>query len=74
MHLEKFLSHEYLKEHNNDIYFFLCDIKKYFPSIDHQILLDLLRKINFSEDEMWMIEKLVKEQPNNADAGLPLGN
>lgn len=59
--LEKFLRHEYLKEHNNDIYFLKCDIQKYFPSIDHQILLDLLRKINFSEDEMWMIEKLVKE-------------
>lgn len=72
--LEKFLRHEYLKEHNNDIYFLKCDIQKYFPSIDHQILLDLLRKINFSEDEMWMIEKLVKEQPNNAATGLPLGN
>lgn len=59
--LEKFLRHEYLKEHNNDIYFLKCDIQKYFPSIDHQILLDLLRKINFSKDEMWMIEKLVKE-------------
>ncbi len=59
--LEKFLRHEYLKEHNNDFYFLKCDIQKYFPSIDHQILLDLLRKINFSEDEMWMIEKLVKE-------------
>ena len=23
---------------------------------------------------MWMIEKLVKEQPNNANVGLPLGN
>lgn len=44
--LEKFLRHEYLKEHNNDIYFLKCDIQKYFPSIDHQILLDLLRKIN----------------------------
>lgn len=72
--LEKFLRNEYLKEHNNDIYFLKCDIQKYFPSIDHEILLDLLNKIEFSEDEMWMIEKLVKEQPNNADTGLPLGN
>ena len=59
--LEKFLRHEYLKEHNNDIYFLKCDIQKYFPSIDHQILLDLLRKINFSEDEMWMIEKYMDD-------------
>ena len=72
--LEKFLRHEYLKENDNNIYFLKCDIQKYFPSIDHQILLDLLGKIGFSPDEMWMNEKLVKEQPNNADTGLPLGN
>ena len=72
--LEKFLRHEYLKEHNNNFYFLKCDIQKYFPSIDHQVLLELLKTVGFSKDEMWMIEKLVKEQPNNASAGLPLGN
>lgn len=51
-----------------------CDIRKYFQSIDHNVLLNLLKKVNFSDDEMWMIEKLVKEQPNNANVGLPLGN
>lgn len=72
--LEKFLRKEYSKEKNNKIYFLKCDIRKYFQSIDHGVLLNLLQKINFSSDEMWMIEKLVKEQPNNANVGLPLGN
>lgn len=60
-------------EHYNKIFFLKCDIRKYFQSIDHEVLLNLLKKINFSSDEMWMIEKLVKEQPNNADVCLPLG-
>ena len=72
--LEKFLRDEYRKENNNNIYYLKCDITKYFPSIDHEILLNLLKKIGFSEDEMWMIEKLIKEQPNDANIGLPLGN
>lgn len=72
--LEKFLKDEYRKENNNNIYYLKCDITKYFPSIDHEILLNLLKKIGFSDDEMWMIEKLVKEQPNEANIGLPLGN
>lgn len=72
--LEKFLKNEYRKENNNNIYYLKCDITKYFPSIDHKILLNLLKKIGFSEDEMWMIEKLIKEQPNEANIGLPLGN
>ena len=72
--LEKFLRDEYRKDHNNKIYFLKCDIKKYFQSINHVVLLNLLKNIRFSSDEMWFIEKLVKEQPNNADVGLPLGN
>lgn len=72
--LEKFLRDEYRKEQNNKIYFLKCDIRKYFQSINHEVLLNLLKKIKFSSDEMWMIEKLIKEQPNNVDVGLPLGN
>ncbi|MCM1370538.1 MAG: RNA-directed DNA polymerase, partial [Clostridium sp.] len=72
--LEKFLRKEYLIESDNNIYFLKCDIKKYFPSIDHEILLNLLKHLNFSNDEMWFIEKLVNGQPNGLDIGLPLGN
>ncbi len=72
--LEKFLRDEYRKKQDNKIYFLKCDIRKYFQSINHEILLDLLKKLDFSSDEMWMIEKLVKGQPNKANVGLPLGN
>ena len=72
--LEKFLKYEFGIQKNNDFYFLKCDIRKYFQSINHEILLGLLKKINFSTDEMWLIEKLIKEQPNNAEIGLPLGN
>lgn len=72
--LHKFLRNEYRKENNNNFYFLKCDIHKYFPSIDHDILINLLKEINFSEDEMWFITKLIKEQPDNASVGLPLGN
>ena len=50
-----------------------CDIRKYFPSINHEILIDLLEEVGFSDDEMWLIKKLIKEQPDNATIGLPLG-
>lgn len=72
--LHEFLRREYLKENNHDIYFLKCDIHKYFPSINHDILISLLEEIDFSSDEMWLIKKLIKEQPDNANIGLPLGN
>lgn len=72
--LEKFLRSEYKKKNDNNIYFLKCDIKKYFPSINHNILISLLSKLDFFDDEMYFIKKLIIEQPSNTNIGLPLGN
>lgn len=72
--LEKFLKKEFFKDNNNNVYYLKCDIKKYFPNINHNILIKKLKDTGFSEDEMWYLEKIIKEQPNNIDKGLPLGN
>lgn len=72
--LAYFMKREYMKAGNNDIYYLKCDIRKYFPSINHDILLNKLKKIGFSDDEMWLIEKFVREQPDEQDSGLALGN
>ena len=40
-------------------------ICKYFPSINHEMLIDLLEEIGFSNNEMWIIKKLIKEQEEN---------
>ena len=36
-----------------------CDIKKYFPSIDHQILKSLIRRKIKCPDTLWLIELLI---------------
>ena len=72
--LAYFLKHEYLKVGSNDIYYLKCDIKKYFPNINHNMLLEKLKRLGFSKDEMWLIEKFVREQPNSTNTGLALGN
>lgn len=72
--LNKFLHREFFTQNNNKIYYLKCDIKKYFPSINHNILLNLLKKIDFTNDEIWFIEKILNEQPNYTKKGLALGN
>lgn len=57
--LHKFLKKEFFKENNNNIYYLKCDIKKYFPSINHNILFNLLKEINFSKDELFFIKILI---------------
>lgn len=46
-------------------------IKEYLEKYND---VEILGVANTDEDEMWMIEKLIKEQPNDANIGLPLGN
>ena len=50
--LEKFLKYEYAKTQDNKFFFLKCDIRKYFQSINHEILLNLLQKVHFSTDEI----------------------
>lgn len=41
-------------------YVFKCDIQKYFPSIDHQIQLKILRRKIKDNNLLWLLEKILK--------------
>lgn len=71
--LTGFLKKEYNIKKDNNIYFLKCDIKKYFPSINHNILLSLLKEAGFSSDELWLIRIFI-DNYNDGVTGLPLGN
>lgn len=48
-------------------YVLKCDIRKFFDSIDHEILLGILRKRIRDEDALWLLTNIV----NGYAAGLP---
>lgn len=72
--LKYFLQKEYFKNNDNKVYYLKCDIRKYFPSINHNILINNLKRIDFTGDEFWFIKKIINEQPDNLKRGLALGN
>lgn len=45
------------------------DIKKFYPSIDHAILKELLRRKFKDEDLLWLLDSIIDSAP-----GLPIGN
>lgn len=62
-----------------------CDIKKFFASIDHKILLDILKEYIFDKDTIWLLKKVISSfatpsphptssHKGRGDVGLPLGN
>ncbi len=51
-----------------------CDIRKFFASVDHGILLDILRSRIADRRLMGLLENVVKSFEVNPGKGIPLGN
>ena len=55
---------------HKDIFALKCDIKKFFDSVDQDVLLELIKKKIGDADAIWLIEKIIR----SFEKGLPLGN
>ena len=51
-----------------------CDVKKFFDSVDHSVLLQFVRKRICNEDALWLIELVIKSFRADKGVGLPIGN
>jgi len=51
-----------------------CDIRKFFASIDHKVLLDILNSYIPSEQIIWLLKEIIESFSVKSGVGLPLGN
>jgi len=61
----------FIKFSKRNKYCLKCDIKSYFPSINHDILKYLYRKKISCNDTLWLIDTIIDSTDN---PGLPIGN
>lgn len=50
------------------------DIRKFFATIDHEILYDILKKYIKDESTIWLLNEIISSFNTNEKVGLPLGN
>jgi RNA-directed DNA polymerase len=63
------------KNNTRQCWILKCDIKKFFASIDHQILIEILNKYIDDQDIISLIKVIVKSfYSTKVGKGLPLGN
>lgn len=55
-------------------YYAKLDVRKYFDSIDHSILTDMLRKIIKDKWLLRLLEQIISSYHTEAGKGLPIGN
>lgn len=51
-----------------------CDIRKFFDSVDHQTLLEILKKKIYDADILWLLEKIIESFHLEKGKGIPIGN
>lgn len=56
------------------VYALKCDVAKFFDSIDHEILLNLIERKIKDEETLWLVKKIVDSYGCEEGRGLPLGN
>jgi len=78
MVLEKMIRNE-THNYSNDCYILKCDVKKFFDTVDHGILMSILKKRIKDGNAIWLLKEIVdsfsSEQSDIFNAkGLPIGN
>ncbi len=75
--LNKFRAFAYKVSQNNTktCWVLKCDIRKFFASIDHEVLARILEKYIKDEDTIWLLQKVIESfSSTRPGVGLPLGN
>ncbi len=69
----KFLQESY-KKYGTEGYFLKCDVRKFFDSIDHEILKSKLRTVIKDEDILWLLDLIIDSFETQPGKGIPMGN
>jgi len=58
----------------NPCFMLKCDIKKFFDSVDHAILLSIMEKRIKDNGAMWLLRSVIESYETNYAKGIPIGN
>lgn len=75
--INRFRSFAYKASKNNmkTCWVLKCDIRKFFASIDHKLLLSILEQYIPDRNILWLLENVIRSfSSTNSGVGLPLGN
>lgn len=71
--LEKFLKKS-SRNNQQSVFALKCDVKKFFGSVSHEKLLELIKRKIKCEKSIWLIKKVIYSFEKTKGIGLPLGN
>ncbi len=69
------LAHQVSKNHTKTVWVLKCDVRKFFASIDHDTLVEIIKDYVFDADTLFLLSKIIRSFHSTQNGvGLPLGN
>ncbi len=62
------------KNNTKNCHILKCDVRKFFDSISHNVLINLIKKKIRDEDTVWLINEIIESYFVAENKGIPLGN
>ena len=72
LHRGSYRVRQFLRDTDNTQYCLKFDIQKYYPSVDHEILFDLIKKKIKCQDTLWLLQEIITSVDGNKN--IPIGN
>lgn len=72
IHAGSYRLRQFLRDHENTKYCLKFDVSKFYPSINHDILLDIIKKKIKCRDTIWLLEDIIRSTESNKN--VPIGN
>jgi RNA-directed DNA polymerase len=67
-------SYQASQNHTKTVWVLKCDIRKFFASINHNILLNILTEYIYDKDILCLLSEIIVSFNTKLNTGLPLGN
>ncbi|MGC9602916.1 MAG: reverse transcriptase domain-containing protein [Minisyncoccia bacterium] len=71
--LEKIMR-EVSRNNTHPCFVLKCDVRKFFDSVSHEILLSIIKKRIKDVDALWLLESIVRSYESAPGKGIPIGN
>ena len=63
------------RNHTRTVWVLKCDIRRFFASVDHARLMEILRRYIKNDDILWLLSQIIESfHSTERGVGLPLGN
>ncbi len=70
----EFFARKVSKNYTGSCFALKCDIRKFFDSVDHEVLKKIIKRKIGDDNALWLVNEIIGSYKNEIGTGMPIGN